>query len=79
MFDGTLGNYIGSEYKIELLEGVKPYLAKPFPIPKIHEEKLKTEVNRLINIGLLKRNNNSKWAAPTFIFPRKNGTVNFIF
>ena len=46
MFDGTLGDYTGSEYKIELLEGSKPYHAKPFPIPKIHEETLKTKVNR---------------------------------
>ena len=46
MFDGTLDNCIGSEYKIELLEGAKPYHAKPFPIPKIHKETLKTEVNR---------------------------------
>ena len=42
MFDGTLGNYTGSEYKVEILEGAKPYHAKPFPIP----DTLKTEVNR---------------------------------
>ena len=30
MFDGTLGNYTDSEYKIELLEGAKPYHVKPF-------------------------------------------------
>ena len=41
MFDGTLG----SEYKIELLEGAQPYHAKPFPVPKVHGETPKTEVN----------------------------------
>ena len=41
MFDGTLGNYKGSEYKIELLEGAKTYHTKPCPIPKIHKETLK--------------------------------------
>ena len=46
MFDGTLGNYTGTEYKIELLKGAQPYHAKPFPIPKIYEETLKIEVNR---------------------------------
>ena len=52
MFDGTLDNYTRSEYKIEYVEGAKPYHVKPFPIPsKIHKETLKTEVNRLINIG----------------------------
>ena len=78
MFDGTLGNYAGSEYKIKLLEGAKPHHAKPFPIPKIHKEILKTEVIRLINIGPLKRKNNSKWVAPTFVIPKKNGTLCFI-
>ena len=36
------------------------------------------EVNTLINKGVSKRKNNSKWAAPTFIIPRKNGAVRFI-
>ena len=78
MFDGTLGNNVGSEYKIELLEGAEPYHAKPFPIPRIHKESLTIEVNRLINIGVLKRKSTCKWAAPTFIIPKKNGTVRFI-
>ena len=78
MFDGTLGDYTGSEYKIELQDNVKPYHAKPFPIPRVHEETLKKEVNRLVEIGVLKRVNNSEWAAPTFIIPKKNKTVRFI-
>ena len=52
IFDGTLGNYTGTKYKIELLEGAQPIHAKPFPIPKAHEETLKIEVNRLVNIGV---------------------------
>ena len=78
MFDGTLGNYTGSTYKIELKEKVAPYHAKPFPIPKVLETTLKKEVERLVKIGVLKKINNSEWAAPTFIIPKKNGTVRFI-
>ena len=52
MFDGTLGNYTGTEYKIELLEGTQPYHVKPFPIPNVHEETLKIEVNKLKSIGV---------------------------
>ena len=59
IFDDTLGNYTGSEYKFELLQGAKPCDAKPFLIPKIHEKPFKTEVSRLINIGVSKRKNNS--------------------
>ena len=78
MFDGVLGNYTGSKYKIELKENIKPYHAKPFPIPKVHEPTLKKEVERLVKIDVLKQINNSEWAAPTFIIPKKNGTVRFI-
>ena len=65
----NIGNDICTEYKIELLEETKPYHAKPFPIPKVHEEILKIEVNRLVSIGVLKHKNNYEWAAPTFIIP----------
>ena len=38
----------------------RQYLAKPFPIPKIHVVTLQTEVNILVNILVLKRKNNSE-------------------
>ena len=60
MFDGTLGKYTGSDYTIELKEDAKPYHAKPFPIPNIHELTLKKEVNTLIKIGVLKKINDSQ-------------------
>ena len=53
------------------LEGAQPYHAKPFPIPKVHEQTLKTEINRLVTIGVSKRKHYSEWAAPTFIIPEK--------
>ena len=43
-----------------------------------YEETLKTEVNRLIYIGVLTCKKNSEWAAPTFVIPKKDGTVCFI-
>ena len=78
MFGGTLGNYATSESKIELLEVAQPYHTKRFPIPKIHEETLKTEVNRLVCTGVLKCKNKPEWVAPIFIIPKKNITVFFI-
>ena len=61
MFDGTLGKYTGSYYTIELKEDAKPYPAKPFPIPNIHEKILKKVFNRLIKIEVSKKINNSQW------------------
>ena len=77
-FDGTLGKYTRSDYTIDLQENTKSYHAKPFLIPIIHEPTLKKEVDRLIEIGASKNNNNSQLAAPTFIIPKIYGTVRFI-
>jgi len=78
LFDGKLGQWEGDEYNIDLIEGAKPYHAKAFPIPRVHLETLKAEVQRLCDLGVLKRVNRSEWAAPTFIIPKKDGSVCFI-
>ena len=78
LFDGTLGTWNNEPYDIELKDGAQPYHSRPFPIPKVHERTLKIELERLVEIGVLKRKNNSEWAAPTFIIPKKDGSVRFI-
>ena len=78
MFDGTLGKWTGEPYDIELQPDAKPYHSRAYPIPKIHENTLKKEVERLCQLGVLKKVNRSAWAAPTFIIPKKNQTVRFI-
>ena len=49
-----------------------------FLFQKIQIPTLKREVNRLLKIGVLKKINNSHWAAPTFIIPKKYNTVRCI-
>ena len=71
LFDGTLGTWNNEPYNIKLKEGAKPYHSRPFPIPKLHEHTLKVELDRLIKLGVLKRINASKCAAPTFIISKK--------
>ena len=39
---------------------------------------VKKEVNRLIKIGLLARFTESEWGTPSFVIPKKDGTVRFI-
>ena len=36
------------------------------------------EVQRLVDVGVLEKCLDSKWVLPTFIIPKKNGTVHFI-
>ena len=78
LFNGELGQWDMDDYKIDLIEGAKPYHAKAFPIPRVHLETLKAEVQRLCDLGVLKKVNRSEWAAPTFIIPKKDGSVRFI-
>ena len=78
LFDGTLGKWTGTEVDLELVEGATPYHARAFPMPRVHMETLKVEVNRLCELGVLKKVNRSQWAAPTFLIPKKDGTVRFI-
>jgi hypothetical protein len=78
LFDGSLGTWKGESYDIELRSDATPYHARAFPIPRIHEQTLRHEVDRLCQIGVLKKVNRSEWAAPTFIIPKKDGSVRFI-
>ena len=39
---------------------------------------MKQEIKRLVDIGVLRKAKTSGWGAPTFIIPKKNGTVRFI-
>jgi hypothetical protein len=65
-------------FTVELKRDATPYHARAFPVPKVNEQTLKMEVNRLVELGVLKKVNRSEWAAPTFIIPKKDGTVHFI-
>ena len=60
MLNDTFKNYTSTEYKIELQEEAQPYHAKPFLILKVHEETLKTKVDRLVNKDILNQKNNSE-------------------
>jgi hypothetical protein len=75
LFDGTLGDWNRPPVSIELKEGAKPYHGRPYPIPQLHKATLMKEINRLVDIGVMKRQSSSQWASPTFIIPKKDMTV----
>ena len=52
LFDGQLGRWHGQEVKLELKEGVKPYHARAYNIPRCHIQTLKSEVDRLVKIEI---------------------------
>jgi hypothetical protein len=78
LFDGTLGDWNRPPVSIELKDGAKPYHGRPYPIPQVHKATLMKEINRLMSIGVLKRQSSSQWASPTLIIPKKDMTVRTI-
>jgi hypothetical protein len=75
LFDGTLGDWNRPPVSIELKDGAKPYHGRPYPIRQIHKATLMKEFDRLVGIGVLKRQTSSEWASSTFIIPKKDMTV----
>ena len=78
LFDGTLGDWNQPPASIKLKEGAKPYHGKPYPIPQIHKATLMKEINRLVDIGVMKRQSSSQWASLIFIISKKDMTVRTI-
>ncbi len=78
LFDGMLGVWHDKLYNIKLKVDATPYHARPFPVPKIHEETLKIELEWLCKCGVMKKVNHSEWAAPTFLILKKDSMVQFI-
>jgi hypothetical protein len=78
LFNGTLGDWKTKPVSFQLKEGVSPYHGQAFPVPKIHKETIKKEVERLCQLGILERQPVSEWALPSFIIPKKDKTVCFL-
>jgi hypothetical protein len=78
LFEGTLGNWKAKPVSFQLKEGVSPYHGQAFPVPKVHKETIKKEVERLCQLGVLERQPASGWALPSFLIPKKDKTVCFL-
>jgi hypothetical protein len=71
MFDGTLGVYTHKKVHINIDPNVKPVHSRPYTIPRIHLKTFKMELNHLVRIGVLASQQESEWASPSFIIPKK--------
>ena len=75
MFDGTLGVWKSEPIHIELRPDVKPYHAKPYPVPFSQEQKLKDELDRFVSWNILRKVNHSEWGAPMFTISKPDGSL----
>jgi hypothetical protein len=78
LFDGTLGDWNTDPVSFKLKEGATPFQLPPFSVPKIHEETLKKEIQCLCNLRILKPQVASEYQSPSFVIPKKNGTVRVV-
>ena len=67
LFDGPLGKWKRSPVELQLNEGATPCHTRAFPVPRVHLNTPKMEVERLCQLGVLKKVNQPQWAAPTFV------------
>ena len=75
LFDGTLGVYPHKKFHIDIKEGAVPVHARAYPVPRIHLETYKRELQHLVKLGVLEPQGLSEWASPSFIAPKKDGRV----
>jgi hypothetical protein len=54
LFDHLLGEWKTDPLDLRLKSGEIYFQLSPFPIPKIHEETLEKEINRLCHVGISK-------------------------
>ena len=64
LFNGTLGDFKTSLVSFEVKANEQATHSKTFPIPKIHEETLKKEIEHLCKLRVLKKCSDSAWATP---------------
>jgi hypothetical protein len=78
LFGGGLRMLNIKPVKLELIDGEKPYHARPFPVPQFLEATTKNEMKMLTDIGVFNIILDYEWAGPTFIQAKKTGDVRIL-
>ena len=75
VFKEELGRCSMKKAEFRIKEGSCPIFCRPRKIPFTVEKAVDTELDRLVQAGVLKKVDYSHWAAPIVIVHKKNGTV----
>ncbi len=72
LFNGTLGVYPHKEVHIDLKPGAKLVHHNAYPVPHIHWQTFKKELNQMVELGILEFFWASKCVSLAFIIPKKD-------
>lgn len=64
VFGDGLGKYVHSEIKLNLKHNAMAKFVKPRPVSFAFKPKLEKELNRLEELGVIHKIDNSKWGTP---------------
>ena len=78
LFDGTLKVYPHEKVHLDVDPQAKPVFRRAYPVPHLHRDVFKQELERLVSIGVLTKVGRSLWALPTFVVSKANGTVRWV-
>ena len=81
LFSGKLGSYPNRKMHlhVEKQDIHKLRYQRPYPVPTVNHEVFKSELDRLVELGVLTRLDHLvPFAAPTFIVPKKDGRVRWV-
>ena len=72
LFNGELGTYPDEQIHLDLKPDAVPHCQpRAYSVPHNHRGVFKTELDRLVKIGVLEEGSRSEWIAGTFIIPKK--------
>ena len=72
LFDGNIGTWKPEPVHLELKSNATPYHGKPYPVTVKDKGKFKREIECMVKLGVLAKDSNRPWAAPSFCQPKKN-------
>ena len=78
MYGGEIGTLKISLVHFEQKENEVLYHCKAFPIPKAYKHLTKEECHRFKKAGIWTHTQDTVWAVPTFIVPKKTNDVRIV-
>lgn len=67
------------EIDINLLESAKPMFQKAYSVPYAIENEVKSEIDRLVEVGVLEKIEHSQWGSPLVVVRRGDGRLRLCF